>query len=85
MQRAVALRSYHHSLRVHALLTSLLPFLEGAPAPRLSAYEDSVLCSRFDTTFTAEQLQAVAAPDPAEVERLHQICQRGGERLWHEH
>ena len=81
MQRAVALRSYHHSLRVHALLTSLLPFLQKvAPTPRLPAYADSVLCGRFDKTFTDDQLRGIAEQDPADVERLRQTCQRGGER-----
>ena len=81
MQRAVALRSYHHSLRVPAVLTSLLSSLqEGAPTPLVPAYEESALCHAFDTHFSEEELRAVAAPDPAEAERLHQICQLGGER-----
>eukprot|EP00964_Phaeocystis_antarctica_P110547 scaffold74898_cov74-Phaeocystis_antarctica.AAC.2 len=86
MQRAVALRSYFQSLRVRAVVISLLSsLLEGAPKPRLPAYEDSALCRAFDTTFSEEELQGVAVPDPADIERLRQICQRGGERLWLEH
>ena len=86
MQRAVALRSYFQSLRVRAVVVSLLSsLLEGAPKPRLPAYEDSALCRAFDTTFSEEELQGVAVPDPADIERLRQICQRGGERLWLEH
>ena len=66
MQRAVALRSYHHSLRVPAVLTSLLSSLqEGAPTPLVPAYEESALCHAFDTHFSEEELRAVAAPDPA--------------------
>ena len=81
MQRAVALRSYHHSLRVYAVLPSLLSSLqEDAPTPLLPAYAESALCHAFDTHFSEEELRAVAAPDPAEAERLRQACQRGGER-----
>ena len=86
MQRAVALRSYFQSMRVHPVVISLLSsLLEGAPKPRLPAYEDSALCRAFDTTFSEEELQGVAVSDPADIERLRQICQRGGERLWLEH
>ena len=86
MQRAVALRSYFQSLRVRAVVISLLSsLLEGAPKPRLPAYEDSALCRAFDMTFSEEELHGVAVSDPADIERLRQICQRGGERLWLEH
>ena len=65
--------------------TSLLSSLqEDGSTPLVPAYADSALYHAFDTHFSDEELHAVAAPDPAEAERLHQICQRGGERLWHE-
>jgi hypothetical protein len=84
MQRAVALRSYYHSLRIRmVLIDSLLPLLAGGDAStlQLPVYEKSHLSRAFDQiAFSAEELHLIAAPDPAEVERLRQICQRGGER-----
>ena len=83
MQRAVALRSYFHMMRIHNFIRSLEV---SSTCAVLLRYEDSHLRRAFDMrSFSPEELHLISTPDPAEVERLRQICQRGGEtinQLW---